>query len=71
MFDIHGTLIKSFATLKEASDFTGVSIGRISSMCKLNDGKHVAYDYMFSRSNSILPYCGNEHDHTSKYKQIK
>lgn len=71
VFDIHGTLIKSFATLKEASDFTGVSIGRISSMCKLNDGKHVAHDYMFSRSNSILPYCGNEYDHTSKYKQIK
>lgn len=71
IFDIHGVLIKSFDTLKEASDFTGVSIGRISSMCKLNDGKHIAHDYMFSRDSTITPYCGNEHNFTSKYKQIK
>ena len=71
VFDIHGILIKSFNTLKEASDFTGVSVGRISSMCKLNDGKHIAHDFMFSRNNTITPYCGNEHDFTSKYKQIK
>ena len=71
VFDIDGNLIKTFDTLKEASEYTGVSIGRISSMCKFNDNTHIAHEYMFSRDNTMKKYIGNEHDYTSQFKNIK
>lgn len=67
VFNANGELIWHFNTLKEASLYTGVSYGRISSMCLLDDGQHIAHEYMFSRKNTIPKYIGNPHDKTSKF----
>lgn len=56
VFDLDGNLIKHFDTLNEASEYTGVSIGRISNMCKINDSKHQAKGYMFSRDDKMEKY---------------
>ena len=56
IFDLEGNLIKHFDTLNEASEYTGVSVGRISDMCKINDSKHQAKGYMFSRDETMKKY---------------
>ena len=56
VFDLNGNLIRHFDKLIEASEYTGVSIGRISDMCKLNDSEHMAKGYMFSRSEKMEKY---------------
>lgn len=56
VFDLDGKLIKHFDKLSEASEYTGVSIGRISDMCKLNDSCHMAKGYMFSRDEKMDKY---------------
>lgn len=56
IFDLEGNLIKHFDTLNEASEYTGVTIGRISDMCKMNDSKHQAKGYMFSRDETMKKY---------------
>lgn len=56
IFDLEGNLIKHFDTLNEASEYTGVSVGRISDMCKINDSKHQAKGYMFSRDDKMEKY---------------
>lgn len=56
VFDLDGKLIKHFDKLSEASEYTGVSIGRISDMCKLNDSYHMANGYMFSRDEKMNKY---------------
>lgn len=56
IFDLDGNLIKHFDTLNEASEYTGVSVGRISDMCKINDSKHQAKGYMFSRDDKMEKY---------------
>ena len=56
VFDLDGNLIKHFDLINDARDFTGVSIGRISDMCKMNDSKHQAKGYMFSRDETMEKY---------------
>lgn len=56
VFDINGNFIKHFDTLLGASEFTGVSVGRISSLCKINDSNHIAKGYMFSRGEHMKKY---------------
>lgn len=56
IFDLEGNLIEHFDTLNEASEYTGVSVGRISDMCKMNDSKHQAKGYMFSRDDKMEKY---------------
>ena len=56
VFDLDGNLIKHFDLINEASNFTGVSIGRISNLCKINDSKHQAKGYMFSRDETMEKY---------------
>ncbi len=58
VFDLNGNLLKHFDMLSDASNFTKVSIGRISDLCKINDCNHMAKGYMFSRDyvmNSYMP----------------
>ena len=50
IFNLDGEFLMHFDTLKEASDYTGVSCGRISSLCKCNNNNHMAHGYMFSRN---------------------
>jgi hypothetical protein len=52
-FNLNGEFLKHYDTLKEASDDTGVSVGRISSLCKINDNTHMAHGFMFSRNETI------------------
>ena len=54
VFDLNGNLIQHFDTLLEAQNFTGVSVGQISRLCKFNDNNHKAKDYMFSRDKEKL-----------------
>lgn len=54
VFDLNGNLIQHFNTLIEAQNFTGVTIGQISRLCKFNDNNHKAKDYMFSRDKDKL-----------------
>lgn len=56
VFDLDGNFIKHFDRLSEASEYTGVSIGRISDMCKINDSEHMAKGYMFSRDETMKKY---------------
>lgn len=56
VFDLNGNFIKHFDLINEASEYTGVSIGRISDMCKMNDSKHQAKGYMFSRDEIMKKY---------------
>lgn len=56
VFDLNGNLIKHFDTLVEASEYTNVSIGRISNLCKINDSNHMSNGYMFSRNEKIDKY---------------
>ena len=56
VFDLDGNFIKHFDRLSEASEYTGVSIGRISDMCKMNDSEHMAKGYMFSRDETMKKY---------------
>lgn len=59
-FNLNGEFLKHYDTLKEASEDTGVSIGRISSLCKINDNMHMANGLMFSRNEKINgPYIQN------------
>lgn len=56
IFNLNGDFISEFETLKEASNFTKVSIGRISSLCKL-ENKGMSKNYMFSRTKyKLQPY---------------
>lgn len=55
IFNLTGKLIKQCDTLKEASEFTGASQGRISDMCKMNDNFHQAKGFMFSRDKLEMP----------------
>jgi len=52
-FNLNGEFLKHYDTLKEASEDTGVSVGRISSLCKMNDNNHMAKGFMFSRNKTI------------------
>ena len=52
-FNLNGEFLKHYDTLKEASNDTGVSVGRISSLCKINDNTHMAHGFMFSRNETI------------------
>ena len=52
-FNLNGEFLKHYDTLKEASIETGVSVGRISTLCKLNDNTHMAKGFMFSRNGTI------------------
>lgn len=58
VFNLQGELIKTFNTLKEASEFTGALPSAISMICKENNNKHQAKGFMFNRGSSknILPY---------------
>lgn len=58
-FNLKGEFLKHYETIKEASEETGVSIGRISSLCKINDSHHMANGYMFSRELLKFPYKQN------------
>ena len=56
VFNLNGDFIYEFETLKDASDFTKVSMGRISTLCTL-ENKGMAKNYMFSRTKYKLePY---------------
>lgn len=60
VFNLKGELIKSFNTLKEASEFTNVTVGRISTLCKYDNNEHMAKGFMFSRTKNIMnAYCQN------------
>lgn len=52
-FNLNGEFLKHYDTLKEASEDTGVSVGRISSLCKMNDNNHMANGFMFSRDKTV------------------
>ena len=54
IFNLQGEFIKHFDTLKEASNFTNVTVGRISTLCKLDDSKHMANGYMCSRTKERM-----------------
>lgn len=57
VFNLNGELLKHCDTLEEAKMFTGVSVGRISNLCKINDNEHMAHGYMFSRDKEKMePY---------------
>lgn len=57
IFDLNGNLLKKCETLKEAEIFTGVSPGRISNLCKIDDNRHKSGNFMFSRTkDSMEPY---------------
>ena len=57
VFNLNGELLKHCDTLEEAKTFTGVSVGRISDLCKINDNEHMAHGYMFSRDKEKMePY---------------
>lgn len=57
VFNLNGELLKRCDTLEEAKTFTGVSVGRISNLCKTNDNEHMAHGYMFSRDKEKMePY---------------
>ena len=55
VFDLDGKLVKHFDTLEEASDFTKISLGRLSDLCKLDDGTHMSKGYMCSRTKTEMP----------------
>lgn len=55
VFDLDGKLVKHFDTLEEASDFTKISLGRLSYLCKLDDGTHMSKGYMCSRTKTEMP----------------
>ena len=57
VFNLDGKLLKHCETLEEAKIFTGVSVGRISDLCKMNNNEHMAHGYMFSRDKEKMePY---------------
>lgn len=56
VFDLYGTLIKHFDTLKEAQDFTGVNFTRISDLCKNNSNNFMTNGFMFSRDETMEKY---------------
>ena len=72
VFNLKGELVGVFSTLKEASEFTGLSQGRISNLCKLNDNRHMGGGYMCSRDNKekMDPYEAMSSTNT-KYKEQK
>ena len=62
VFNLNGELLKHCETLEEAKRFTGVPVGRISDLCKLNDNEHMAHGYMFSREKEKMePYKQDNH----------
>ena len=56
VFDLNGNLIKHFDRLSDACEYTGVSVGRISNMCRMNDSEHMSNGYMFSRDTTMKKY---------------
>lgn len=57
IYNLRGELIKHCSTLQEAHEYTGVEIGRISNLCKINDNKHKSKNYMFNRTGGKMkPY---------------
>lgn len=54
VFNLNGELLQHFNTLLDAQNFTGVSVGQISRLCKFNDNNHKAKDYMFNRDKNKL-----------------
>lgn len=70
VFNLEGELVGVFDTLKEASEFTGLSQGRISDLCKLNDNRHMGKGYMCSRDDKekMDPYEAMSTINT-KYKE--
>lgn len=56
VFNLNGCFLKHFDTLLEASEYTNVSMGRISDLCKINDNNHMSNGFMFSRNHTIDAY---------------
>ena len=54
VFDLNGNFLKHCDTLLEAEALTKVHFSRISSLCKINDNKHMANGYMFSRDKTKM-----------------
>ena len=54
VFGLDGKFISHFKTLKETSEYTGVSIGRISKLCRENCNNHMSNGYMFSRDKTRM-----------------
>lgn len=69
VFNLNGEFISHFDTLEEASEFTKVSCGRISNLCKLNDNEHMANGFMFSRTTNNMEAYMPKKSTNIKYKE--
>lgn len=57
VFCLDGKFVKHFDTLEAASNFTKISLGRLSDLCNLDDSNHMSKGYMCSRTKTEMePY---------------
>lgn len=71
VFSLDGVLVKHFDTLQEASDFSKVSVGRISELCRENCNNHMSNGYMFSRNKTKMePYVATNPFSRKRLKEL-
>ena len=57
IFNLDGDLLEHFDTLEDASEYTGLSCGRLSDLCKKDDSEHMSNGFMCSRTKEQMnPY---------------